>query len=76
MMSLNVKRTKRTNLPDVGVSSGAAVLASKACVVGGASVVEEAASVGVEGELVGVSGAQAGILAEAKTKIINLIIAF
>ena len=50
MMSLNVKRTKRTNLPDVGVSAGVAVLASKAGVVGGgASVVEEAASVGVEG---------------------------
>ena len=51
---LLIKRTKRTNLPVVGVSAGAAVLASKACVVGGASVVEEAASVGVEGESVGV----------------------
>ena len=55
----NVNRTKRTNLPDVGVSVlAAAVIASKACVVGGASV--------VVGTLVAVEGAQAGTLAEAK----------
>ena len=65
MMSHNVKRTKRTNLPDVGVSAGAALLVSKACVVRGASVVAECTSF--------VEPAQADTLAEAKIQIMNII---